>query len=162
MRKILFALLVTLALSPMAINAQVQEMTVRQTDGSEQLIQISDIGKISFEGQNLVISMKNSEGKTFPLSSLNKLYFKKGDTTSAVNDSEASTEFSVYPNPSTDKIYLKNISLSGQEISIYNIEGQIVKSFIMNSNVNEISVSELQPGVYFIKVDNNIIRFERL
>ena len=71
---------------------------------------------------------------------------------SLANISELSaTNFEVSPNPSSDVIKISNISAN--EFSIINNIGSVVKSGkVVN---NEISVSDLQNGNYFIQLTNN-------
>ena len=71
---------------------------------------------------------------------------------SLANISELSTSnFEVSPNPSSDVIKISN--MSANEFSIINNTGSVVKSGkVVN---NEISVSDLQNGNYFIQLTNN-------
>jgi uncharacterized surface protein with fasciclin (FAS1) repeats len=71
---------------------------------------------------------------------------------SLANISELSaSNFEVSPNPSSDVIKISNISAN--EFSIINNIGSVVKSGkVVN---NEISVSDLQNGNYFIQLTNN-------
>jgi len=68
----------------------------------------------------------------------------------SILDNEIS-DFTVYPNPTVETIYLKNSDAT--EYAIVNAIGSVVKSGkIVN---NEISVSELQNGQYFIQITTN-------
>ena len=71
---------------------------------------------------------------------------------SLANISELSnSNFEVSPNPSSDVIKISN--MSADEFSIINNTGSVVKSGkVVN---NEISVSDLQNGNYFIQLTNN-------
>jgi uncharacterized surface protein with fasciclin (FAS1) repeats len=71
---------------------------------------------------------------------------------SLANISELSTSnFEVSPNPSSDVIKISN--MSADDFSIINNTGSVVKSGkVVN---NEISVSDLQNGNYFIQLTNN-------
>lgn len=60
---------------------------------------------------------------------------------------------SVYPNPASDLFYITN--RSGEKISnvgVYAINGALVKEIKNVSENNGISVSELQTGVYFVRI----------
>lgn len=60
---------------------------------------------------------------------------------------------SVYPNPASDLFYITNTS--GEKIStvsVFSINGALVKEFKNVSETNGISVSELQTGVYFVRI----------
>jgi len=69
------------------------------------------------------------------------------------NDEVISTEFSidVFPNPTTDIIYFKNIqNLSRVDISVHNIEGKLC--FRDNDIGDSVNVENLNEGVYFISL----------
>lgn len=59
------------------------------------------------------------------------------------------TRTAIYPNPATE---LLNIISENeiQNVEVYNIEGQLVKSF--SGNVNNIGVSDLNNGLYLVKI----------
>lgn len=63
-------------------------------------------------------------------------------------------EFSVYPNPATDILFVENIPHNSQ-IIIYDVTGKIIISMIGDA-YNEIDISGFEPGMYIISViDNN-------
>ena len=62
----------------------------------------------------------------------------------AENDTET---ISVYPNPAHDKLFVNAENI--QRIDIYDVTGHMV----MSSTENEINVSGLNPGMYFIRVN---------
>ena len=55
---------------------------------------------------------------------------------------------SVYPNPAHDKLFVNATNI--QRVDLYNISGQLM----ISSTENEINVSELNPGMYFVRVNN--------
>ena len=55
---------------------------------------------------------------------------------------------SVYPNPAHDKLFVNAANI--QRVDLYNISGQLM----ISSTENEINVSELNPGMYFVRVNN--------
>lgn len=72
--------------------------------------------------------------------------------------STKSLKIDVYPNPTGDNLYfLKNIN-SNSAITICNLYGQVVKNIIVTTQTNSISVSNLNSGIYIIKIKegNNI------
>jgi len=61
--------------------------------------------------------------------------------------------FIVYPNPVNDAF---SISINTKKVEIYNVTGQLVKTFTNKFSDESLSVSDLQKGVYLVKViDNN-------
>lgn len=64
--------------------------------------------------------------------------------------------FNIFPNPATDKISVSGFTGRG-EINIYNTMGERVKALTLNPSpsgegLRSIDVSELSPGLYFVKV----------
>ena len=60
--------------------------------------------------------------------------------------------FSIYPNPTKDKIYfkdLKNIS----KVNIYDVQGRLVKTAISKDNYTDLS--QLNKGIYFVEIFSN-------
>jgi sugar lactone lactonase YvrE len=70
-----------------------------------------------------------------------------------------SEEIAIYPNPVITMLYIQSAS-PVRQISIANILGQIVYYQLLASNAQsvKIDVSELPPGLYFIKVDESEVR----
>lgn len=64
-------------------------------------------------------------------------------------------ELALYPNPATNQLSLTNSQLSIKEIEIYNTVGEKVLSQKPTAkNQQQINVSELAPGIYFVKLKN--------
>lgn len=68
-------------------------------------------------------------------------------------DRDANSMFFAYPNPCTDKLTIEAQSVNN--ISVYNISGQLIKSVSTKPELTkiEIDVADLAKGVYFITID---------
>jgi len=67
-------------------------------------------------------------------------------------DSELDNVFSIYPNPTQDNL---NIVYEGEmeyDMSVYDIQGKLIINQKSNANQNQIDVSALDKGIYFLKV----------
>jgi len=65
------------------------------------------------------------------------------------------TKFTIYPNPTNNKITIANISKSLEEtiMTIYNVKGeQIMINKFHNQNLIEMNVSMLSKGIYLVKI----------
>ncbi len=74
------------------------------------------------------------------------------------NESNSISNFTIFPNPSSDIINISGITDEEFSIKIYNLQGQILKS--ISSKTNQIDITFLTSGVYFIKIqteDNKTI-----
>ncbi len=65
----------------------------------------------------------------------------------------------LFPNPTSSKVFFDNISSNFKEVAIYNYLGQEVSmtAFTSISNNQEIDMSSLSAGVYILKFSNNEI-----
>jgi hypothetical protein len=75
-----------------------------------------------------------------------------------VNDGD----FSVYPNPANDVVTITTDGTADQ-LTVFNLNGQVITSFINPQAVETISVSELPAGTYLIQVTNEgVVTEEKL
>ncbi len=78
--------------------------------------------------------------------------------TESVNSSSVHSEISVYPNPANNHF---SISFGKIEmpctISIYDMKGQLVKTFEATESITDINTDNYLPGVYVIKIQNSSI-----
>ena len=70
-----------------------------------------------------------------------------------IEDYSIKNEFYIYPNHSTDTIRIHLYEYENEVIQIYNSVGQFVKEKNISNNEN-ISISELAIGIYFIRLKN--------
>lgn len=66
---------------------------------------------------------------------------------------EQSNEFQIYPNPSNGLVYLKYQG-STEQVEVRSIDGKLIQVFQWDSNSNSINVSDLQQGIYIIRIHN--------
>jgi FtsP/CotA-like multicopper oxidase with cupredoxin domain len=72
---------------------------------------------------------------------------------------ELSGDSYIYPNPTNGKINLVNVK---GEINIYDSFGKLILKTTLNTNEENIDVSHLNSGVYFIKTTNKNFKFLKL
>jgi hypothetical protein len=77
------------------------------------------------------------------------------NVTSLSNDKFNKNLFSVYPNPVKDVLHL-NSDRQIEEISIYNIQGQLV---LNTKNSNQIDISSLSTGQYLVKASSEGMQY---
>lgn len=61
----------------------------------------------------------------------------------------------IYPNPTTDLIYLESPQFNDFEATIYNNSGQIISRKRFSYSNNSISLKNLTKGIYYIKLEND-------
>jgi len=57
--------------------------------------------------------------------------------------------FTIYPNPTENKLFIKNNSNEVEQIRLFSLDGKLIKTYISKS---EIDVSFLKEGLYFIQI----------
>ena len=60
--------------------------------------------------------------------------------------------YNIFPNPAKDIVTVKGANMS--QIKVYNALGQMVKAIDCDANEMNISVNNLQNGIYFINITN--------
>ncbi len=70
----------------------------------------------------------------------------------SVNNIYQSKNVALSPNPVKDIATFKATEGELNQIEILNIQGQIVKSVILNHNVYSMNMQELTAGVYFARI----------
>ncbi|NJO88635.1 MAG: T9SS type A sorting domain-containing protein [Chloroflexia bacterium] len=70
-------------------------------------------------------------------------------------------DVSVYPNPAVD--YFKiSLNADGKVVTIYSIQGALLKKVTLNSQVQKIDVSGLKSGVYIVKISSEKIKLIKM
>jgi len=74
-----------------------------------------------------------------------------------INLDSEQAEVSVYPNPAKDEV---NITLKGFRTlegfgTLLTTDGKTVKTFTISESETQLSVQDLKPGVYILKIENN-------
>jgi len=65
-------------------------------------------------------------------------------------------EFTIYPNPANDFLYLKTNSVLPFSYKIYDINGRTLQNGYVDSDFKKLSIENLRNGLYFISLSNNL------
>ncbi len=94
-------------------------------------------------------------------------FFNFPDDTSAVRDETEAKELAIYPNPASDYIEIRNLAPDsspqaerGVRIAIYDVFGRKVKTSAKFAE--RIDVSDLPPGMYFVRAGAEILKFVKM
>ena len=71
----------------------------------------------------------------------------------------AETSFKLFPNPVSSNISINTESNVGNEFQIYDHQGRILKTGILSQTLSSIDISSLNSGVYFFKVNLEVLSF---
>ena len=74
-----------------------------------------------------------------------------------VIDNNQPAQIKLFPNPTSDKVYLDLINLPNADITITNIKGEVSKQYDIPQDINEVvlDISDLPTGVYSVVISND-------
>lgn len=75
-----------------------------------------------------------------------------------INPVSLEKAYSVYPNPATTEIFVGGDIAEVTDYSIYNISGQKVMGGVLEAS-GSLNIQSLGKGVYFLRIDNNTMKF---
>ena len=82
-------------------------------------------------------------------------------TPTVLNDVKIEDKMILYPNPASDKLYLKNVNDENLNISIFSISGiQLLKITALKSS-EPIDISSLPKGFFVLKINDQAIKFTK-
>ncbi|MCG8699712.1 MAG: T9SS type A sorting domain-containing protein, partial [Bacteroidales bacterium] len=58
----------------------------------------------------------------------------------------------IYPNPAQNMLYINAAIEEEASAQLYNSNGALVKTILLNSDLTKTDISELSSGLYFVKV----------
>ena len=83
-------------------------------------------------------------------------------TTASVNDFNSHQgKYKVYPNPVKSQLIVEMDIAEEKEYRIYSTVGKLLLSGTLNSKTNKINLSSLPYNVYFLKINNQTMKFVR-
>ena len=86
----------------------------------------------------------------------------KGCTTSVENEISNLNVYIVYPNPSDDVISINMERIKSTSFQFVDYNGKVVKSGIIDALNNQISIEELNSGLYYLLLDNRALEVVKL
>lgn len=90
----------------------------------------------------------------------NKIYKTGVSSGTASVQKKEMTQFNLYPNPATTEVVFQG--LEGQtEVEVYNTSMQLIGKYSLN-NLESIDVSSFSAGMYFVKANQTVIKFNKL
>lgn len=141
-----------------SLKAQSTVMNVMMNDGTSQSFVMSDADRVYFLGNTYLIveEADNANITSIRLDDIRKI---------TCSEVEGVTEdlqpaVSILPNPTRNVMMLHNLEGS-QEVKIYALSGQLVKSLEASSG-QPIDVSDLSAGVYMVRTQSCTLKMMKL
>jgi hypothetical protein len=82
-------------------------------------------------------------------------YFKNTEINIGIPEISGEEFFSLYPNPSTDEVYIKLMDENKghpTEVNIIDLRGRVVKTDLLKTEDLRLKTDDLAPGVYFVRL----------
>ncbi len=140
------------------LKSQSTIIDVIRWDNSEKKVELSALNKLTFTTDHLVFNYLNGVVENLPKSEIRKLVF---GTSTAVNPLVSQSAIQVYPNPTYEFIRIKNIPDARCRVVVYSITGSQVLNIQLNSPTQQIDVSALPRGLYYLKANNQVAKFTK-
>jgi hypothetical protein len=123
--------------------------------------ELASIQSITFNSNNLVLRKTGGSTETFPIPTISALYFNSLYTTAPEISSAGKDRISVYPNPAGSTLRISNLPQRENQVYIFGTDGRMLIRAIITPDKPEISLSGLTRGLYFLKVENQTVKFIR-
>lgn len=156
--------LITLVLLAAAIGVRAEgdELITIHLNSSEKPAQIAitDVSSIVFETSQLSIKDKQyAVIQNFDYSDVIKITFNEELNTESVEEMNSNATLTLFPNPVKDNISIScDETMYGSDLCIYTLTGTLVTKQT-NWKGENINVSNLNPGIYFININSTTLKF---
>ncbi len=150
-------LLFMVLLSAIALFAAITTIKVVYLSAEEQAYELKQLGYVELEGDEMTFFDKEgNELHVTKIKEVQKIVIGGEPSTGVENVDGLSME--VYPNPSMNELFIKGMEL-GDVLRIYTIDGTLVKTQVVESEITRIDVSNLAVGSYLIQSKGNVVKF---
>ena len=74
----------------------------------------------------------------------------------SLEENEQKSEFEVFPNPTSDYLFIKSTGLTSYQVTIYNLLGEIIlESKKSLGDTSKVDLSGQHSGIYFVQIDTD-------
>jgi hypothetical protein len=139
-----------------------QSLVVRAKGGAESIFTLSGVRKITFSTGAMSIWKTDGIQSPFNITTVQKLLFAmQSPITTVVKNTTTNKSITVYPNPTTDVLFIKG-AVATSQAKVYNLSGiaQSVPSTFLADGF-QLNVSALPQGLYLIQLEGQTIKFHK-
>lgn len=150
-------LLFMVLLSATALFATVTTIKVVYLSAEEQAYELKQLGYVELDGDEMIFFDKeDNELHVTKIKDVQKIVI--GDTPETSVENVDGLSMAVYPNPSMNELFIEGMEI-GDVLRVYTIDGVLVKTQVVESEVTRIEVSDLAVGSYLIQSKGNVVKF---
>ncbi|MDD5184570.1 MAG: T9SS type A sorting domain-containing protein [Paludibacter sp.] len=158
-RKNIFFGLLFMSIFPLNIIPAQNSLIIKLNNGSETGTLLNSIDRITFSAGNVIFKNIDNSSNSIMLSDISNLTFGLFSGITAIIPDKMSMV--VYPNPANDFIQLKNVPEGVLNIKIIRLDGAVLMNKQLLDKNQSIDISHLASGFYFLKVNNNTLKFTK-
>lgn len=144
--------------SAVGFSAVVNSITVVYLSTQEQEYELKKLGYLELAGDEMTFFDKEgNELHVTKIKEVQKIVIGGGTLETGVENVDGFS-MSVYPNPSMNELFIEGMEI-GDVLRIYTIDGVLVKTQVVESEITRIEVSDLAIGSYLIQSKANVVKF---
>lgn len=105
---------------------------------------------------SLAFTMQSSDVGDFGINTPTYFCVDNITTTAVTNVKNLDiVDLNIFPNPSSDVIYIEHQIQETFDLELYDLSGQILQSFRSDNALEQLSIAHLPKGTYFLKLENS-------
>lgn len=149
--------LASVAVTCLAFPAGADNLVITGSNGVQTKVAITDISRITFDGDNMKILTTTNGEQVFAIGDFNNMKF---DVVSSIDDITADLGDDISIVSSGGVMTISSAAGGSVNVVVFSINGSLVT---MQSGVGSVSVdfNTVTPGVYIVKANNKTIKFIR-
>lgn len=132
-------------------------VVLKNKNGTENIKELSDLQRITFNGSTLNLVSKNESSTPFAISQIQKILFEKRANSSIEEVLSAKSIF-IYPNPVQDILFVEGLEIN-TTVRIFDMNGTLVRNEMVDQARLQLNVSDLPKGIYLLQTENQTVRF---
>lgn len=118
-----------------------------------------DLKKLVFSNGKVDTYFTDGSMTSYDFSSLQRIYYTEVEEhePTAVED-VADNGILLYPNPAVEYICINGVPTDAN-ISVFNINGLLISNMRADGNVLSINVANYKSGIYFVRINSEVVKF---
>jgi hypothetical protein len=120
-------------------------------------IDLGNVQKITFSGVETNIRTTSGGSRSFVTDNILHIVFGPRET--AIHNRPGTGNMELYPNPSSDRVFIRTTDDGQEDIRIISLSGTVVRTVEMKVPQIELDISDLPPGMYIIERGIHSLKF---
>ena len=144
-------------IAPSTTNTATQTIDVEMEDSNDATMWSGEVGELTFLVKKWDESADNGDGTYgayIGVDQTGSIEFEEYSTSfTASLDDTLNNNIHIYPNPAQDFVFIDNASID-DNINVFNVVGKRVMSFKIETENQQVDITELKSGIYFLRLNN--------